>query len=168
MRHGKPSATVVFRLAMYAVVLAIHSWLRWATLLVGVGASVNALCDPLPRSERPPGARWDTFFMLAIDFQVLFGLILYFGLSPFTKEALQDFGASLRDPALRFWAVEHIAAMAAAVVLVRVGRVLALNAKTPAARRLRRSVCFAAATLLMMAAIPWPGLSHGRPLFRGL
>ena len=153
---------------MYSVVLAIHSWLRWATLLVGVGASLNALRDPLHLSERPPGARWDTFFMLAVDFQVLFGLILYFGLSPFTKEAMQDFGTALRDPALRFWAVEHIAAMVGAVVLVRVGRVLALNAKTPAARRRRRSVCFAAATLLMIAAIPWPGLSQGRPLFRGL
>lgn len=153
---------------MYALVLTIHSWLRWATLLVGVGASVNALCDSLQPSERPPGARWDTFFMLAVDFQVLFGLVLYFGLSPFTKEAMEDFGSALRDPALRFWAVEHLAFMAAAVVLVRMGRVLALNARTPAGRRLRRSVCFAGATVLMMMAIPWPGLSNGRPLFRGL
>jgi hypothetical protein len=115
---------------------------------------------------RPPGRHWDTFFMMALDIQVLFGLLLYFGLSPFTRRALTDMGAAMRDPGLRFWAFEHIGAMIAAVVLVRIGRVLALTAKTPVARRQKRLLCFALTTLAIVAGIPWPGLPNGRPLFR--
>jgi hypothetical protein len=151
---------------MYTAVLAIHSWLRWIALLLGVAATWNASRDRLELSERPPGSRWDTYFMLAVDLQVLFGLFLYFGLSPLTKVAMEDFGGALRNPTLRFWGLEHIGLMMAVVVLVRMGRVMALTAKTPSARRLRRFACFAAATLVMILGIPWPGLTLGRPLFR--
>jgi hypothetical protein len=104
--------------------------------------------------------------MLAVDLQVLFGLVLYFGLSPFTTRAMEDFRAAIQNPAVRFWAVEHAGAMLAAVVFVRMGRVMALNAATPAAARRRRLICFAIATVLMIAATPWSGLTNGRPLFR--
>ena len=151
---------------MYDVVLTIHSWLRWVALLLGIAATLNALRDPLILSERPPGARWDTFFMLAVDLQVLFGLVLYFGLSPFTTEAMTNFGSAVHDPTVRFWGLQHIGLMTAAVVLVRMGRVMAMTANTPARRRTRRVACFAAATAVMVIGIPWPGLANGRPLFR--
>lgn len=151
---------------MYTAVLAIHSWLRWATLLLAVGATVNAFRRDADLARRMPGRQWDTLFMMALDVQVLFGLLLYFGLSPFTKEAFNDMGAALRHPGLRFWSVEHIAAMLAAVVLVRVGRVLALGAKSAEARRRRRLIFFTLTTIAILAGIPWPGLENGRPLFR--
>jgi len=150
---------------VYPAILTIHSWLRWATLLLAIGATLNAFRrDPL-LSERMPGRQWDTLFMMALDVQVLFGLLLYFGLSPLTKTAMNDFGAAMSDSGLRFWAVEHISMMLAAVVMVRVGRVLALTAKTAAARRRRRLLLFAATTAVIVAGIPWPGLDHGRRLF---
>jgi hypothetical protein len=62
--------------------------------------------------------------------------------------------------------VEHVTMMLAAVVLVHVGRVLARKATSPASRRMRTFVCFGLATILMVVAIPWPGMAHGRPLFR--
>lgn len=104
--------------------------------------------------------------MLAVDLQVFFGVVLYFGLSPFTKVAMTNMNATLTNPSLRFWALEHAGGMLAAVVLVRMGRVLAANAVTPLAARNRRLACFAIATLGMVASIPWPGFANGRPLFR--
>src|SRR5207244_11476427 len=98
---------------VYCAVLLIHSWLRWIALLLGVGATLNASRDHLQPSDRPPGARWDTYFMLAVDLQVLFGLVLYFGLSPLAKAAMEDFGSALRNPTLRFWGLEHIGLMIA-------------------------------------------------------
>jgi hypothetical protein len=62
--------------------------------------------------------------------------------------------------------VEHVTMMFAAVILVHVGRVLARKAPTPAARRTRQFVCFGLATVLMIVAIPWPGMANGRPLLR--
>jgi hypothetical protein len=151
---------------VYPTVLTIHSWLRWVALLLAIAATINALRTDHDLSERPPGARLDTLFMAAVDLQVLFGLLLYFGLSPFTMEAFGDFGAVMENPGLRFWTIEHITAMLSVNVLVRVGRVLALSARTPAARRRRRAIAFGVALLVMLAGIPWPGLDYGRPLFR--
>jgi len=147
----------------------IHSWLRWITLLLACAATVNA-SRPAAASPASPaplrGRWWDTFFMLAVDIQVVVGLVLYFGLSPFTTRAMENLGAAMQSPPMRYWAFEHAGAMFAAVVLVRMGRVMALNASTPAAARRRRLICFAIATILMIAATPWAGLGNGRPFFR--
>jgi len=150
----------------YPPILVVHSWLRWVTLLLAIGATVNAFRPDRDLTRRMPGRQWDTLFMMALDFQVLFGLLLYFGLSPFTMQAFRDFGGALQNAALRFWAVDHIAWMVAATVLVRIGRVLALNAKSAQARRKWRLLFFALTTLAILAGIPWPGLDQGRPLFR--
>jgi len=147
-------------------VLLIHSWLRWITLLLACAATINA-SRPAAASPAPLRGRWwDTFFMLAVDLQVLFGLVLYFGLSPFTTQAMENIRVAMQNPTMRFWAVEHAGAMLAAVVLVRMGRVMSMNAASPVAARRRRLICFAIATVLMIAATPWAGLANGRPLFR--
>jgi hypothetical protein len=104
--------------------------------------------------------------MIALDLQLVLGLLLYFLLSPTTSAIFADFGAAMRDPVARFWAVEHLSMMLAAVVLVHLGRVLARKAPTPGARRTRLLICFGLATIAMFAATPWPGMSAGRPLFR--
>lgn len=150
---------------MYSNVLAIHSWLRWITIVLAVGATLNA-ARPLAAGHAGRGRWWDSLFMLAVDLQLLAGLVLYFGLSPFTTAGLADIGVATANPVLRFWTLEHPLVMFGALVLVRAGRVLALNAPSPETARRRRLVCFALATLAMLAATPWPWLANGRPLFR--
>jgi hypothetical protein len=66
----------------------------------------------------------------------------------------------------RFWAVEHIGTMTVAVIAAHVGRVLARRATTAGAQRLPLLICFSIALVAVLAAIPWPGLRAGRPLFR--
>ena len=148
---------------MYTLVLLLHSWLRWVALVAGVGATAATLTD---RTGTARADWWGLVLMMALDIQMLLGLLLYLVLSPFTIEAMRDFGAAMKNPALRFFAVEHVSLMFATVVLVHVGRVLARKASTPDARRLRLLLCFGLATLLMILAMPWPGMSSGRPLFR--
>jgi hypothetical protein len=151
---------------VYTTVLIVHSWLRWVTLILALGATANAIRPHHGAGAPLPGRWWDTWLMLAVDLQVLVGLALYFGLSPYTQLAMEDFAAAVRNPAMRFWAIEHALGMIGAVVLVRIGRVLALNATSAARARKRRLTCFALATLLILAAMPWPGLANARPLFR--
>ena len=150
---------------MYTAVLIIHSWMRWITVLLALAATANAF-----RAHRTPGRlpgkTWDTVFMAAIDLQVLIGLFLYFGLSPFTVEAMNNMSAAMKNPGLRFWAVEHAIGMFVVMALVRMGRIMAANAKTAASQRNRRLICFVLATLVMLGSIPWPGMVAGRPLFR--
>ena len=151
---------------VYPTVLTIHSWLRWAALLLGATATFNAFRHRADTAERPRGQRWDWGFMLALDLQALFGMLLYFGLSPFTRAAMGNAGMALRDPGLRFWAITHVAMMVVALVAVRVGRVLAMGGRTSRVRRNGRYICFGIAVLAMVAGVPWPGLANGRPLFR--
>jgi hypothetical protein len=154
------------RTRVYPAVLTIHSWLRWAALLLGAAATLNAFRARADTAERPRGQRWDWVFMLALDVQVLLGLLLYFGLSPFTREAMGNVGMALRDPGLRFWAFTHVATMIVALVAVRAGRVFAMGDTTSRTRRNGRYICFGIAVLAMVAGVPWPGLAHARPLFR--
>lgn len=133
---------------------------------MAIGATFNALRPAVEAPARAPGRWWDSLFMFAVDLQMLAGLVLYFGLSPSTTLAMNNLDMAMRNPGLRFWAIDHAGGMFAALVLVRVGRVLAMNAKTPEVGRRRRVACFALATIVMLAAIPWPGVANARPLFR--
>jgi hypothetical protein len=150
---------------MYTFVLLAHSWIRWIALIAGVSATLTALSGSGPGADARAD-RSGLIFMIALDVQMLLGLLLYFALSPLTAQAMKDFGAAMKNPALRFWAVEHLATMMLAVILAHVGRVLARKARTPEAKRIRLAACFGFATVLMLLAIPWPGMPNGRPLFR--
>ena len=122
---------------MYTTVLALHSWIRWIALVAGVGVTLAALRGKV-QGDRSIADRWAMVAMMALDIQMLVGLILYLGLSPNMQEILNHFGESMRRADTRFWAVEHITAMFAAVALSHVGRVLARKAKDPAAKRTDR------------------------------
>jgi hypothetical protein len=152
---------------MYTSVLILHSWIRWIALVAGVGATLAAMRGKVGGATSLAD-RWGLFAMTALDIQMLLGLLLYFVLSPNIQAILANFGGAMKDPALRFWAVEHTSAMVGAVVLAHVGRVMARKAATPAAKRTRLLVCFGLATVLMILGMPWPGRPGGRELFRGL
>jgi hypothetical protein len=145
---------------MYEIVLTAHSWLRWVALIAGLMAVVMA------STASPRADRWGLILVIALDIQLLLGFALYLVLSPNTKAILGNFGAAMRDPVARFWAVEHVSLMLFAVVMAHLARVLARKAASPAAKRKRLLVCFVLSTIAMIAATPWPGMASGRPLFR--
>ena len=151
---------------MYSGVLLVHSWVRWAVLIAGVLALLRALTGA--SSRRPWTAADDRaglWFTIALDVQVLIGLYLYFVLSPFTAEALKDFGAAMRNSGLRFWAVEHSFGMLIGVVLAHVGRVRLRKAE-PSRRHVIAAIFFGIALVAILASIPWPGTPNGRPWLR--
>jgi hypothetical protein len=149
---------------MYSAILVAHSWIRWVALVAGV-LTLAALVKP-DAASAARAERTSLVLLIALDIQMLLGLLLYFVLSPFTTEALKDMGAAMQNPALRFFAVEHIVTMFMAVILVHVGRVLARTAKSADAKRMRLLVCVGFSVVAMLAGIPWPGMAGGRPLFR--
>jgi len=150
---------------MYTFLLGLHSWIRWIALVASVGVTLAALRTQV-HGDRSVADRWGLVAMMALDVQLLLGLLLYLVVSPNMKPILENFGASMSDPGLRFWAVEHVTAMFGAIILAHVGRVLARRAQTDQAKRTRLLVCFAVATILILVGMPWPGRPGGRPLFR--
>ena len=152
---------------MYSTVLALHSWIRWIALIAAVGTTLAALRGKVEGSTSLAD-RWGMVTMMVLDTQLLLGLLLYFVVSPNMKAILENFGGAMKDPALRFWAVEHTTTMFAAIAVAHVGRVLARKATSSASKRTKLLVCFGLTTLLMVAGMPWPGRPGGRPLLRGL
>jgi hypothetical protein len=152
---------------VYSLTLILHSWGRWVVLALLVAATIRAI------GGRAAGRAWtaadrraNMLAVVSLDVQMLLGLLLYLFLSPFTTDALKDFGAAMRTPTLRYWAVEHVALMVGALIIAHVGNVLARKAPTDSSRHLRGAIFFGLALVLALMGTPWPGLTNGRELFR--
>ncbi|HYO48824.1 MAG TPA: hypothetical protein VEW94_03140 [Chloroflexia bacterium] len=127
--------------------IEVHSVFRWVVLLVAVGAIILAVLSALGRRE------WDGisdrtafFFTLAMDLQLLIGLVLW----------LVESRWSSSDTALTWL---HPLAMIAAVGLAHVGRVRSDKATASADRGRQAAIFFAASLLVVIIAIPlysWP------------
>jgi len=153
---------------MYPLMLVVHSLLRWVVLAAGLVAFGRALAGMRARRAWTAGDdRAGQVFVGTLDLQLLIGLVLYFGLSPITRAAMQDFGAAMGNSMLRFWAVEHILGMVIAVALAHVGRVRVRKTTDPVRRHKLAAIFFGLALIAILATIPWPGMPAGRPLFRG-
>jgi hypothetical protein len=154
---------------MYLAVLALHSVLRWVVLvalILTATAAVRGWTGARPWT--PANARLGRIGVIAMDVQLLLGLLLYVFLSPMTHSAFANFGAAMRDPISRFWAVEHIFLMVGALVAVHVGFAMAKRAVEPVAKHRRTAIGFSLALVATLIAIPWPGTRTARPLLRGL
>src|SRR5262249_7419592 len=102
----------------------------------------------------------------SLDSQLLVGLGLYAFLSPFTKIAFQDFAGAMANPSLRFWSVEHIAGMIAGIVLAHIGRAKVHTASTDLRKHVMAIIFLGLALAAIIASVPWPGETVGRPLIR--
>lgn len=141
---------------MYTGLLHTHNMFRWLVLIVIVLAVVFAFIGWLNKSD------WNkkdniTGLILTIfmDVQFLIGIILYAFVSPLTKTAFSDFGAAMKNPGLRFYAVEHILLMVIALVLVHIGRSKSKKAVAPWKKHRAATIFYGIALVLILAGIPW-------------
>ena len=152
---------------MYTATLTVHSYLRWVVLLLALWVVARALTGLMRgRPWTPRDATVTRAFGIAVDVQMLIGLVLYFFLSPFTMSAWSDIGAAMRDATVRFTVIEHQFGMLIAVALVHIG--VARVRKQSAGRPHRTAlIFFGLALVVILISIPWPGRPGGRELFRG-
>jgi hypothetical protein len=150
---------------LYNVFVTLHSVLRWLIVLIALFAIIRAATGiSFKRGWMQMDNRAGLWFTSLLDLQVLVGAILYFFLSPTTAIVLRNFGAAMGDPATRFFGIEHILGMLVAVVVAHVGRSLVRKAPAPMQKHRRAAISIGLTLLIVLAAIPWPFLSYGRPL----
>jgi hypothetical protein len=151
---------------MYTTLLIIHSLVRWAVIAAGAIAVFRALRGVTAKNDwTAADDRAGLIYTITLDVQMLLGIVLYW-LSPVTSAALQDMGAAMSVPTLRFWAVEHVTLMVLAIVLAHLGRVRIRKAPNAAARHRRAAVFFIVSLIAALAGTPWPGTANGRPWVR--
>lgn len=151
---------------MYESVLFIHHWFRWLVLLIGLTLLLRSLHGWITQktwSGPENSLLWG--FDQVFNYQIAFGLILYLGVSPIPKMALQNFAASWKDPFLRFWTFEHGPTMILSMAIFQLGHFL-FKRSAPAARFKIISLTMIVVMGMILAAIPWKFLSYGRPFVR--
>lgn len=141
---------------MYLSVLAFHNLIRWLVLVAGVIAVVWAITGWAgKRAWGTQDKRIGLLFTVALDVQILLGLLLYGVFSPITTHAFANFGAAMGDATLRFWLVEHLSIMLVAAGLAHTGRALSKKATSHQASHQRAALFFGLALAAIVAGIPW-------------
>jgi len=152
---------------MYASVLWLHSWLRWAVLLTGLVAWLRAIGGKTARRPwTPQDELWGLLLTISVDLQFLVGLVLYLFLSPITRLGLRNFAAAMQINVARFFTVEHVIGMIVGIALVHVARIKIRKTADPDRKHRLAMVLFGIALIVMIISIPWPGMPVARPLFR--
>ena len=121
------------------IILAAHNLLRWVIVILAIYAFVRLILGWVQKQEwRKPDQKSVTFFTIALDIQLLLGLLLYFVFSDLIKAAFSDFGAAMSNQVLRFFTVEHSLLMVLSVVAAHMANA-AGKKDLPDAKKFRRA-----------------------------
>ena len=146
---------------MYNILLALHSILRWAIVILLVVNILRLFSSTV--TNKVALSKW---LLIAAHTTLLIGLYQYFaGGSGFAL--IQQYGMAdvMKDSAKRFWAVEHPVGMLASIVFITVGHISLKksgNAK-------RTAVFYTLVLIIILATGPWPMREGiGRPWLPGM
>jgi hypothetical protein len=142
--------------SLYSVMLHAHSVGRWIVLLLLLFAIINSLLAgnrPYIRSDNRLGLLLTIF----ADLMLLIGIYLYF-VGPLGYKPIQGSGMSavMKDPYNRFFAVEHLAGMLIAIVLIHIGKAQGKRPIGDKAKHRRTMIFYLVGLLIILASIPWP------------
>jgi uncharacterized membrane protein YphA (DoxX/SURF4 family) len=141
---------------MYTFVLAVHNIMRWIVVVLAIIALVRAYWGWFGKREWSlKDRKVGMFYSISLDVQLLLGLILYFGLSPMTRTAIQNLGAAMSNANLRFFALEHFFFMLVAAVLVHAGTITSRKAEESVTKHRRAAIWFTLAVIAILLGMPW-------------
>lgn len=142
---------------MYTGLFHGHSGLRYLVLVLLLVVIVRSIAGFL---RNKPFSQLDNALSLGLlittHIQFLLGLVLYF-VSP----AVQFNESTMKDSALRYWAVEHLIGMLIAVVLITIARSTAKRMSESLAKHKRLAIFNSIALLIIIATI----MQSGRTVF---
>lgn len=141
---------------MYSFLQPTHSHTRWLVLVAAVFAILMPLLNQSSgKQSKLPGL----ILMIVCDVQLLLGLMLYFGESPFGMKAFSEgMGHVMKTAELRKIAVEHLILMLSAITLVHIGYSKIKRAEDGNQVKKTSLIFFGIALVLILAGIPWARL----------
>lgn len=143
--------------SLYNVMLHVHSVGRWIVLLLLLFAIFNSLIAgrrPFIKSDNRLGLLLTIF----ADLMLLVGIYLYVA-GPLGYKLFENFesmGALMKDSTARFYAVEHMAGMLIAIILIHIGKAQARKPIGDRAKHKRTLIFYFLALLIILISIPWP------------
>ena len=141
-------------------IVKLHSFLRWALLLLMIVSIVKAAMSLSGKNPYSPSDRKRTLFtMIAAHLQLVIGVILY--VSRGWSYQFSNMGVAMKNASLRFWTVEHISMMIIAIVFITIGNIRSKKMDTDAGKYKQILIWFGLALLIIIAAMPWPFRAEG-------
>jgi hypothetical protein len=155
---------------MYKGLLHLHSVLRWVILILLVVAFLKSYLDK-NKAFTPGHKKTGLLLMICCDVMLLLGLYQW-GTGAFGLKNIQDkgMGEVMKNPTLRFFAVEHLMGMIIAIILVHTGYSFAKKNIPDSTKHKRAIVFYGLALLIILISIPWPFrvIGAGRTWFPGM
>jgi len=152
---------------MYAVLLALHSLVRWLVLISLLFAIYRAWHGWVTGRKF---SRFDnvvrTVTASAAHTQLVLGIWLYI-ISPVVSVFLQHFKQMVHERQIRFFGMEHSTMMIIAIVVLTIGSAKAKRKTSDKEKFKTMAIWFTIALLIILFSIPWafsPLVS--RPWFR--
>lgn len=141
---------------MLQPILFVHSNLRWLVLAGFLGIILFSLQGWLQKKDwSNTNSKLILFSVIALDIQLILGLLLYSVLSPITTGAFSSFGAGMKDPQIRFYLVEHPTLMVLALALSHIGKVKTSKKEDPVSKFKTSFLFFTISLLLLLVGTPW-------------
>ena len=151
---------------MYSTLLFIHSWLRWALLLVGIIVIIRAFTGWFGKKDYLKSDDALSISLIALfHIQLILGLLLFLFFSPIVNTALQNFSAAMKDQQLRFWTLEHSSIMILSIFIAQFGRIKIKKASLAVDKFRNEAIYFTLAYILILSRIPW---DQNVRMFRGI
>ena len=148
---------------MYEILVQLHSIGRWivlALLLTALIKSASGLANnkPYQKGDNTVGLLLTIFS----DVMLLIGLYLWFvGPWGYAQISTSGMGAVMKNPVLRFYAVEHNVGMIIAIALIHIGKAQGKKNITDVKKHRRAFWFYLIALIIILLSIPWPFRSAG-------
>lgn len=132
----------------------LHSALRWVVLGLLLFTLIRAIFGWVTnRKFEPFQAKAGLFTMISLHVQLILGLVLYFGKG---WSSMLGEAEAMSNAVMRFFILEHVLGMIAAVVLGTLGHRFVKRATSSQKKNGIQSIYFGLALIIILVSIPWP------------
>ena len=128
-----------------------HSGLRWIALILIIFAVINAFAKKGSSLYEKKDKMINLFAMISLHTQLLIGFILYF-----TSGKVNFASGWMKNAATRFYGMEHVLMMIAAIVIITIGRKKAEKTEAPFTKHQYIAKWYLIGLIILLAGIPWP------------
>lgn len=141
---------------MYQFLVQLHSIGRWIVLLlllIALFRSAAAGNRRYVKTDSTVGLLLTIFS----DTMLLIGLYLWFA-GPWGYHQLSDSGMAvvMKNPTMRFFAMEHNVGMLIAIALIHVGKAQGKKDIPDKSKHRRMAIFYGIALLVILLSVPWP------------
>ncbi len=147
---------------MHTLLATLHSYNRYLILAALLFVLFRAFSGWLGRRPYEKGDNTASLVLVSLShLQLLLGLVMWGFTSSWTQTAFENMALAMKDPNQRYWAVEHLAAMLIAVVLLQLGRTFSKKMSDHTAKHRKTAIYTAVAALIIVVTLGQKGLLFG-------